>query len=150
MTNNQKFGWIIFGTFLATLVGCKTLQETAEGKKFTQPEGVVLMTEAELRNTLVGNTYEGDSVKSPGTTYIEYFHPDGRIYGLWSGGARQSRYSGQWAISDKVLCLKYDRTSGCYTLTKSGNTIYWHDLKGKKRKNAQSKVMVGDPMNLSN
>ena len=148
MTNNQKFGWIIFGTFLATLVGCKTLQETAEGKKFTQPEGVVLMTEAELRNTLVGNTYEGvHQVRWPGSTYIEYLHPDGKILGLWNG---YNRYWGKWAISDKVFCSKYKSSSGCYTLTKSGNTIYWHDLNGKKIKNAQSNVMVGDPKNLSN
>ena len=42
------------------------------------------MTEAEIRDIVVGNTYEGDSVKNPGNNYVEYTHPDGKISGLWN------------------------------------------------------------------
>ena len=60
---------------MVALAGCKTLQETAESKEVTQPEGVALMTEAELRKTLVGNTYEGESVNYPGSTMSSLFNP---------------------------------------------------------------------------
>ena len=56
------------GVFLFALIGCKTLQETAESKEVTQPEAVTLMIETELRKTLVGNTYEGGSVIYQGST----------------------------------------------------------------------------------
>ena len=39
------------GVFLFALIGCKTLQETAESKEVTQPEAVTLMIETELRKT---------------------------------------------------------------------------------------------------
>jgi hypothetical protein len=95
--------------FLFALAGCKSLQEVAQSKKFTQPEGVTLMTEQNLRDTLVGNTYKGDSVRYPGSTYIEYIHPDGKISGLWNG---QERYKGEWVISDKLWCYKYKNSNG--------------------------------------
>jgi len=145
MNNKQKFIWIILAALLTTLVGCKTLQENAESKTFTTPEGVTLMTEAELRSTLVGNTYAGESVRQPGNTYIEYIDPDGSIRGLWNG---KDRYKGEWAISGKVFCNKYKTQNGCYTFTKSDNTIYWYALDGTTI-GGQSKLMAGDPNNLS-
>ena len=59
MNKRQKIIGFILATSIVALTGCKTLQETAQSKKFTQPEGVTLLTESELRDTLVGNTYTG-------------------------------------------------------------------------------------------
>ena len=127
------------------MAGCKNLLETAQGKNFTQPEGVTLLTENEIRNTLVENTYEGDSVTYPGNTYIEFIHPDGKISGLWNG---KERYKGEWAISGKVWCYKYKSTRGCSTIAKSGNTILWYGLDGTYQ-GGKSIVMAGDSRNLS-
>jgi hypothetical protein len=63
-------------------------------EKYTTPEGVTLMTEAELKSTLVGNTYAGDSTRYPGSTFIEYTQPDGKISGLWNA---KDRYKGAWS-----------------------------------------------------
>ena len=131
--------------FLFALAGCKTLQETAESKEVTQPEGVKLMTETELRKTLIGNTYEGDSVKYPGSTYIEFIQPDGTIQGLWNG---KDRYKGKWVISGQVWCYKYKKSSGCNTMAKTGNTIFWYALDGTT-KGGKAIVTEGDPKSLA-
>ena len=144
MKSNQKIVWMVAGIIMVMLAGCKTLQETAESKEFTQPEGVKLMTEAELRKTLVGNTFEGESVNYPGSTYIEFIQPDGTIRGLWNG---KDRYKGKWVISDRIWCYKYKSTNGCNTLAKSGNTIFWYSLAGTT-KGGKSIVMAGDPKKL--
>ena len=121
------------------------MQETAESKEVIQPEGVTLMTEAELRETLVGNTYEGDSVKYPGSTYIEFIQADGTIRGLWNG---EDRYKGKWVISGPVWCYKYKNSNGCNTLAKAGDTIFWYSLDGTTR-GGKSIVVAGDSKNLA-
>ena len=135
---------LLIAAMLFSLAGCKTLLETAQSQQYTQPEGVTLMSEAEMRSTLVGNTYAGDSVNHPGSTYIEFIHPDGKISGLWNGS---ERYKGEWAISGKVWCFKYKSMSGCNTLAKSGDTIFWYGLDGTT-KGGKSVVSAGDPKNL--
>lgn len=145
MKAKQKIIWIVAGTLIVALAGCKTLQETAESKEVTQPEGVTLMTESELRKTLVGNTYEGDSVNYLGSTYIEFIQPDGTIRGLWNG---KDRYKGEWVISGRVWCYKYKNSSGCNTMAKTGNTIFWYALDGTTR-GGKSIVMPGDSKNLA-
>ena len=145
MNSKQKIIWMVAGALIVALAGCKTLQETAESKEVTQPEGVTLMSETELRETLVGNTYEGDSVNYPGSTYIEFIQPDGTIRGLWNG---KDRYKGEWVISGPVWCYKYKNSNGCSTMAKTGNTIFWYALDGTTR-GGKSIVMAGDPKNLA-
>ena len=145
MKTKQKFVWIVAGTLMFTLTACKTLQETAESKMFTQPEGVKLLSEVELRKTLVGNTYEGESVRYPGSTYIEFIQPDGTIRGLWNG---DERYKGKWVISGQVWCYKYKSLNGCNTVAKTGDTIFWYALDGTT-KGGRSVVMAGDPKELA-
>ena len=48
--------YFVTAALLVALTGCKSLPETAEGKMFTSLEGVTLMTENEIKSTLVGNT----------------------------------------------------------------------------------------------
>jgi len=139
---HQKYAYVV--AIAVALGGCKTLLETAQTQTYTQPEGVTLMTEAELRNTLVGNTYAGDSVRYQGSTYVEYIRPDGKINGLWNGS---DRYKGEWAISGKVWCYKYKNSSGCNTLAKSGDTIFWYGLDGTT-KGGKAVVTAGDPQKL--
>ena len=145
MNGKQTIIGITAATALALLSGCATLQETAEGKTVTQPEGVELMSEAELWKTLVGNTYQGDSIKFPGNAYIEFVNPDGTIRGLWNG---KDRYKGEWVIAGQVWCYKYKSSRGCNTLAKQGDTIYWYSLEGTTR-GGKAIVMAGDPNNLN-
>ena len=145
MKIKTKSTYLLSAVLVVSLAGCKNLLETAQEKKFTQPEGVTLLTEAEIRETVVGNTYQGDSVRYPGSTYVEFIHPDGKISGLWNG---QDRYKGEWAISGNVWCYKYKNSRGCNTLAREGDTILWYSLDGSY-KGGKSVVMAGDPKNLA-
>jgi hypothetical protein len=145
MNINRKNIYLATVALLLSLAGCKSLTETAESEKYSVPEGVTLMTESEIRDTLVGNTYKGESIRSPGSTYVEFIHADGGISGLWDGS---QRYKGSWAISGPVWCYKYKSTSGCNTLARSGDDILWYDLDGSYR-GGKSTVVTGDPENLS-
>jgi len=145
MNAKHKIIGITAATALLLLTGCKTLQETAESKTFTKPEGVTLMSEAELRETLVGNTYEGESVRYPGNAYVEFISPEGKIHGLWNG---KERYSGEWVISGQIWCYRYKSQSGCNTLARSGDTLFWYALDGTTR-GGKSMVVAGDPNNLN-
>ncbi len=144
MKNNRKLNWVLLGIFVVTMVGCKSLQEITMSKKVTKPEGVTLMSEQEIKDTIVGNTYAGDSVRNPGSTYVEFIRPDGRIKGLWNG---TDRYNGEWAISGNVICAKYPSSTQCSTLAKSGDTIYWYALDGTT-KGGYARVTPGDSQNL--
>ena len=145
MNAKRKFIYLLPGILLLTLAGCKNLLETAQDKQFTQPEGVTLMSESEIRDTLVGNTYEGESIRKPGNTYREFIHPDGKISGLWNG---EHRYEGKWAVSGKVWCYRYETVRGCSTLARDGDTILWYGLDGSY-KGGKSIVTAGDPGNLA-
>jgi hypothetical protein len=136
---------MVAGTLIVALAGCKTLQETAESKEVTQPEGVALKTEAELRKTVVGNTYEGESENYPGSTYLEFIQPDGTIRGIWNG---KDRYKGEWVIAGPVWCCKYKKSNGCSTIAKTGDTICWYALDGTTR-GGKAIVLAGDSKNLA-
>ncbi len=146
MNTNRNIVILLTGTLLVLLSGCKNLLEVAESKNFVQPDGVTLMTEAQIREFVVGNTYEGDSVRYPGNTYVEFIHPDGKISGLWN---EKDRYRGEWALAGKVWCYKYKSSSGCNTLARSDDAILWYRLDGSYQ-GGKSIVMVGDPRSLSN
>ena len=143
----KKRLWLILaiGSLTMALSGCKTLQERAAESKYTTPDGVTLMTEAEIRKALVGNTIAGDSSHYPGNSFIEYYHNDGKVTGLWNG---QKRYLGEWALSGKILCYRFPNQKGCSTLALSGNEIQWYALDGSPED--KSTWMKGDPKGLAN
>jgi hypothetical protein len=47
MKSKQKIAWMVVGTLMFMLTGCKTLQETAESKEVTQPEGLSIKFEVQ-------------------------------------------------------------------------------------------------------
>ena len=140
---NRSFSVLLIVTTMY-LSACQSLQDVAESQQFTEPAGVTLMTESQLRETLVGNTHGGDSVKNVGNFYLEFVDPDGTIRGLRNG---KYRYEGSWAIHGKVWCYKYASNSGCNTLSGSSNTIFWHNLDGSTDR-GRSRVYPGNPRNL--
>ena len=146
MNIKLKSAHLVAAALLVSLSGCKTLQETAEGMEYVEPEGVTLMAEAEIREMLVGNTYMGDSVNSPGSRYIEYIHEDGRISGLWNG---EDRYKGQWVIYGPVWCYRYETQNGCNTLVRSGDSILWYKPDGRYE-GGKALVVAGDPKTCRN
>lgn len=143
--HNTKEVIAVLLLFMATVLsGCQSLQDVAESKEFSVPKGVTLLTEPEIREALIGNSYSGDSVKFPGNQYLEFIQPDGSINGLWNG---RSRYDGEWAVHGKIWCYKRRNNSDCNTVSRSGSTIYWHHLDGRSDR-ARSRLYQGNPKNL--
>ena len=145
MNIKHKSVYLLTGALVLSLAGCKNLLETAQEKQFTKPEGVTLMSEAEIRDTLVGNTFQGESARRPGKTYVEYIHPDGKISGLWN---ETDRYQGEWAVAGSVWCYRYKNNRGCNTLAKDGDSILWYKLDGSTN-GGKSMVVSGDPRELA-
>jgi hypothetical protein len=125
---------------LIVLSGCKSLGEIAEGKQYTKPEGVTVMSEAELRSKMVGNTIDGKSTKGP--LYTEFYAPDGKGKGLWDG----DKYSFDYAISGPVYCYKGDGFNGCNLVGLRGDDITWVELDGKK--SGEAKLLPGNAIGL--
>ena len=87
------------------------------------PDGVTVMTEAEIRERIIGNTqigeYEGD--KDP-----MYFLADGTLLGVW----RDVRWCDYWAVSGPVLCVGISSQRYCETLALEGKVVKPFDLDG--------------------
>jgi len=90
------------------------------------PDGVTVMTEAEIRERIIGNTqigeYEGD--KDP-----MYFLADGTLLGLW----RDVHWCDYWAVSGPVLCVGISSQRYCETLALEGTVLKPFDLDGNDK-----------------
>lgn len=82
------------------------------------PDGITVLTEAELRQNIVGSTMTGGSGDG---AWVEYYEPGGRIRGIWGG----SPYGGDWTISGPWMCLDYagDSYDQCMTISLKGDQI---------------------------
>ena len=138
--NRMKGGALCLALALLTLSGCKSLGEITQSKQYTKPEGVAILSEAELRTKIVGNTISGKSVKGP--LYSEFFAPDGKGRGLWNS----DKYKFEYAISGPVYCYKGDGFNGCNLLSLKGDTITWYKLSGKEV--SKAKLLLGNPKGL--
>jgi len=101
-----------------------------EGKTFVTPVGVTLLTEPEIIQMIVGNTFMGETAK--GGMYYEYYTEDGHIRGL----VRGEKYSGKWKVKGSVICFDYNDPSHehCSTLSvNEGGSVRFYDLKGKRK-----------------
>ncbi len=94
---------------------------------YKAPEGVTILTEAELLERIIGNTARG---KADGTRWTEYYLDNGTIKGMWGS----DRYGGKWKVSGPVMCYDYsgDDDDGCWTLSLNGDSISYYNLEGKK------------------
>ena len=67
-------------------------------KIFENPEGVTVLTEAEIHDKVVGNTI---AEVSDGKKWSEYYFTDGTLLGVWG----EKRYCDYWVISGPVMCI---------------------------------------------
>ena len=125
---------------LLTLAGCKSIGEVAESKQFTKPEGVAVLSEAELNSKMVGNSFDGKSMEGP--LYTEFYAPEGKGKGLWDG----EKYSFEYAFSGPVYCYKGEGFNGCNLIELRGNDVTWYDLDGEEAGTA--KLLPGNPKGL--
>ena len=115
-------------------------------QEFQTPAGVTLMTEAEILAALPGNTLAG---VSRGTDWAEHYDPSGNIRGLW-GRTPKHLYDARWKVEGSVLCLTYtyEEDSGCFTLARDNDTIFFFNLNGSPGKYPQATLKPGNPEGL--
>ena len=135
-----KGGAAVLAVALLTLSGCKSIGEIAESKQFTKPEGVTVLSEAELRSIMIGNTITGISKEGP--VYTEFYAPEGKGRGLWD----DSKYKFEYAISGPVYCYKGDGFNGCNMVELTDDTINWYGLDGQER--GFAKLLQGNAKGL--
>jgi hypothetical protein len=101
---------------------------------------------AELATTLPGNTLSGAS--KSGSTFVEYYDPDGEIRGLWKG---TDRYLGRWAIRGDTFCADYEGTEDdyCAILSLNGSEMYWLKADGSvENADRPARLITGNPNNF--
>lgn len=100
----------------------------AESGAFTLPEGVVVLSEEELRAEIVGSTLNG--VYANGISWIEWYNPNGEIRGFLG----RENYTGKWSIVGPVMCYDYTirgmPIGVCLTLSLDGDQINFHTNEG--------------------
>ena len=108
-----------------------------------QSFGVVLTTEAQVRQAIIGNTISGTEDGKP---YTEYYQPDGYIHGEDPDG----QYVGEWRISRGSICVRYfeedspSRDWECMGVEIVGSRFAW--VEDGKRYAAQ--LVPGNPNHL--
>ena len=137
---HQSKGVVFIVIALLALSGCKSLGEVAQSKKYVEPKGVTVMSEAEIREKVIGSTIAGKSNRGP--MYVEYYQLDGSTKGLWDG----EPYTSTWAIAGKVWCWQGSSSQGCNLIALNDDEITWYDLKGVEK--SRAKLMPGNAKGL--
>ncbi len=100
---------------------------TGSASASATPSGTPVAT-ADLPALLSDRTFSGTY---QGTTYQEYYAPDGAIRGEQDG----ERYTASWKIEGDTVCFTYPEDStnpgpDCYTATQDGQNVYWFNKDG--------------------
>ncbi len=101
----------------------------ASATDYATPAGVTLMSEADIKSKVVGNTLEGITKK--GEHWAEWYGDTGKVVGRWK---KKWIYYGKWQTEGPVFCVKYpDEPSDnwCNTMSLEGDAIVFYDKKGK-------------------
>ena len=106
---------------------------------YETPEAETLLTESEIRDLVVGNTFASES---DGTAWSNYYQPDGTIQEIWGG----KRFCGYWAVSGPVMCFGWGSQSYCRTLSLDGSTLKHFKVDGRPR--GEGELLQGNPENM--
>lgn len=90
------------------------------------PKDAEVMTEAEIRKRIVGNTVVSEY---RGEKDSQYFLDDGTLLGVWTN----VRYCDYWAASGPLLCVGITAERYCETLALEGSTLKRFELDGTQK-----------------
>ena len=129
-------------SYVATMQGGSTFftQPVPMPKSFDQPPDVMVLTEGEIHDALVGNTI---ATVSDGPKWSEYYLPDGTLSGIWGN----QHYCGYWATSGPLMCIGYGGVGDfCSMLSLEGATITRLKLDGTP--GSTGELFPGNPESL--
>ena len=103
------------------------------------------MTKTDILSKVIGNTVTGTT--SSGSTYAEYYTPDGVVHGLDS---KSGKYTAKWSIrNDDLMCwasAKDSAIEGCVLLIIKGDTITYQLINGSIE--GPVRLLPGNPKGL--
>ena len=124
----------------------------ANAGDYIVPKGVTVLTEDQLMNQVIGNTYMG------GIKWVEYYEPstggkkEGRIKGQHR---RTGLYGGKWKIDGSLMCWEYDDPKSsayndCFTTALDEDTVIFYTIRGKVHADIAGTVTLipGNPNSL--
>jgi hypothetical protein len=125
------------GCWVNEKISAREISDKADDAPYQTPAGLIVLTEAEIHEKIVGNTLVGPSAYF-GPEMAEYLHPDGFIKAYW----KDDRSEGVWTVSGSLICMYYPyrftqsppRTASmfhCYTLTVDGEIVTYYDQNGR-------------------
>ena len=114
---------------IALIVGSSFIAKAAD---IIVPDGVTFLTEEQLLNQVIGNTYIG------GKSWIQYYEPgiDNLKEGRIKGDSRDyGLYGGAWSVNGSMLCEKWDLAvfaayNGCWTTAIDGDSVTRYSAQG--------------------
>jgi uncharacterized protein YceK len=127
----------------ASSAASASASDEASGAASATPSGTPVAT-ADLAALVSDRTFTGTY---EGTTYVEYYAPDGAIRGEQDG----EKYTASWEIVGDTVCFTYpedgaDAGPDCFTATQDGENVYWFNEDGSF--NDATTWVTGNPNNF--
>jgi hypothetical protein len=143
----------MYGTricLLASLLVSTTLIEAAED--YVVPAGVIVLTEDQILNQIIGNTLRGGS----GRWRAYFLPPSGdQKKGRFKGKHKGRFTKGDWTVNGSLMCWHFDSptrsaANGCFTTALDGDTVTWYLPTGTPRYSSGGprKLISGNPENF--
>ncbi len=140
---------IRYFALVALIIGVTPI---ATAENYVIPSGVTVLTEEQLLNQIVGNTFLG------GERWAEYHErpTSGQMEGKIKGWHKvYGNYTGKWTINKALMCWKYDKAyvtafSSCFTTALKENIVtrYKTDGTAYYPRTGSTKLVSGNPKNL--
>ncbi len=131
------------------VVGSTSVATAAE---IIVPNGVTLLTEEQLLDRVIGNTFIG------GKRWVEYYEPgiDGVKQGKIKGYSRDDGlHGGTWSINGPLMCWEFDVAkyavyNGCWATAIDGDSVIWYSSNGIIHTDPAGQITLvpGNPNNL--
>ena len=101
-----------------------------------------LLSEAEIRAKIIGNTMTGFSTRQ-GVQWTELYLQDGTIKGVYDG----ERGTAEWYLSGSEMCWDYEGTKydGCWPLALNGREVVFYE---DEKAGGRAQVLQGNPKGL--
>ena len=122
----------------------------AIAEDYILPAGVSVLTEEQLLNQAIGNTFFTKR-------WAEYYEPpSGNLKkGTFTGKQLKSPISGSWEIDGPFICFQYDQAylaeyNTCYSIAIDGDNATWYKTDGSLwyPRGGRIKLISGNPKNL--
>jgi len=135
-------------TLIALLLGLST---SVTARDYVAPSGVSVLTEEQLLNQIIGNTFYNER-------WTDFYEPpaENQMEGkLRSRHNTYGTHGGSWSIKASLFCVEFDKApmsafGDCYTISLDGGNATWYLTDGSTYypRGGRIKLISGNPNDL--